>query len=156
MIQLVFIKGETKVGLATRDLHGLHNGVKEGTGTNIESSDGDIVVFSRDRSTELGTLEVNDIGWDGIRGQIVHTFVKTSVLCNFDTSSFWVEPKYIVSCLGNKAEEDTLARVRTEFGIASTRRTNPNSTTKCAETGEIIGGVGCNLQRSMDLITRRK
>ena len=53
-------------------------------------------------------------------------------------TSITVVPETVASCVGNKAEEDTLLGVGLEFSLALTRRINLDKTAKSAKVGKVF------------------
>jgi hypothetical protein len=82
-------------------------------------------------------LQVLNIGWDVGMRQIVHAFVKTCMIRNFDTFGGDVVPENVLESCGEKTEENTLASVVPEFAFTKAGGSNPNTTTKRAEGRKI-------------------
>ena len=81
---------------------------------------------------------MDDIGWDGIGREVIHSFIKTSMLGSLDSRGFRVIPHNILGSVRDETKKDTFARVGDELGRASSRWAHPHSTTKGAEGREVV------------------
>ena len=97
-----------------------------------------IVGFSRKGFAKFGALKMLDVGRDFGNRQVVHAFVETSMLGNFDTLGVNIVPEDILSSVGKKTKKETFARVRDEFCTSTTRRANPDTATKGAKVSKIV------------------
>ena len=78
------------------------------------------------------------VGGDFRDGEIIHTFIEAGMFGNFDALSVNIIPEDILGSVREKSEEKAFAGVGDEFGAASTRGANPNTTTKSSKICEII------------------
>jgi hypothetical protein len=62
--------------------------------------------------------------------EVVHTFVKPCMECDFDAKGFHIIPQEVLGCVWEKTKKDTFARIMAEFGTARPRRAYPNTASK--------------------------
>jgi len=100
-----------------------------------------IVGFSRKGFAKFGALKMLDVGRDFGNRQVVHAFVETSMLGNFDTLGVNIVPEDILSSVGKKTKKETFVRVWDEFCTTTTRRANPDTTTKRTKISKVVFGT---------------
>jgi hypothetical protein len=111
--------------------------VKEGLGGEAKKWNNSVGVFGWDGMTVLCTLEMAHIWRDIGKGQVVHTFIKTSMKGNLHALGFGVIPKDVLGGVGCKAEKDSTFGVILQATCTFSRRANPDATSKSTNISEI-------------------
>ncbi len=75
--------------------------------------------------------------WDIGKGQVVHTFVETSMEGNLHALGFGVIPKDVLGGVGYKAEKDSTFGVILQTTCTFSRRAYPDAISKSTKISEI-------------------
>ena len=138
LVEFISGKGQAVGGLLAADLENAVHGGRERVEGEMKVIHRGVGKFGRERVTLLGSLQKLYVGGQGISGDVFHTLVKVDMAINLDATGFWAVPKNVVGGGGEEAKEDAFLGVGMEFGSAMTRRTDPNTAAKGAETSEVV------------------
>ena len=145
--EVVAFERETEGRISAGDLEGFGKGVGKGIGAEKKAGDGSFGFFGWERGAVVGALKVLDIRWDFVDRKVIHTFIKTGMFGNFNALGIHIIPKNVAGGVGKETKKDAFARVRDKFRAATARGANPDTTTKGAEVGEIVGSASGKKKR---------
>lgn len=130
IVEVVGGNFEAIVGSAADDRHRTFDDRYKGGRADRELGDSGRLDISRNRRAILRPVEMDDIGGNICRGEIIHAFVKPGVRSDFYPVGLRVEPEDIPSRAGNETEKNAFARIRAKFSTTTTGRTDPYATTE--------------------------
>ena len=91
----------------------------------------------------VGMTNMCDIGRHLSDREIVHSLIRADMGRNFDLHCFNVVPENAVHCMWHTSKEDAFARVGAKLGSVMPWRTNPDTTAKGPDVGEVFLFTGC-------------
>ena len=89
--------------------------LRKGRRMTRKGSNGHLGGISREQSTVLSALKMDDIGQKQGTREVIHAFVEPSMSRNLYMTSFGVEPKQVASGVREETEKNTLDRIGEEF-----------------------------------------
>jgi len=138
IVEIISGNSHTKRGILAGYLKCASQSVGERARTEVKFSHSGLIGLRRKGLTILGALQVNDIGRDRVNREVIHTFIKASMLGSLHMTGFRVIPDNILGGIREETQEGAFAGIRPELGFAFARRMNPDMTTKSAKGREVI------------------